>query len=131
MKTIDTTGVHPDAVIVGERYIGQHTLLRARVNGQTLRYITCYRPDGTFKYFRRISSSERKRAGQSCLEINPLETLEWVLTPEGWCSTLNGEALTPVIPFSLIAPTDYTVYWLGDKMASKATIRRLVNENRT
>ena len=123
---MDQLGLDPEAEIVGIRYVNQHTLLRTRIRGRTQRYITCYDAESRFKYYREITSSERKRVVLNNLDDNPIATLDWVLTDDKWTCQLAGKKLVPVIPNRLKAPTDYAVYMWGLGIISNNKLKEII-----
>jgi hypothetical protein len=123
---MDALGLHPKAEIVGIRYVNNDTLLRTRIRGRTQRYIACYDADARFKYYREITSSERKRVVSDSLEDNPLGRLDWALIGDKWACQLSGKTLTPIVPNRLKAPTDYAVYVWGTEILSNRALKDLV-----
>ena len=121
-------GVDPSAIVVGVRYVNNNTLLRTRIKGRTQRYIACYDSNSRFKYFREISSSERKRVIQNTLEDNPIGNLDWVLVGDTWSCELQGKPLVPIKPYSLKAPTDYTVYMWGGTLISNKFLKKEIEK---
>ena len=119
-------GIDPDAEIVGIRYVNDDTLLRTRVRGRTQRYIACYDLEYRFKYYREITSSERKRVVLDDLDDNPLCTLEWVLVGDKWICQLGDKRLVPLVPNRLKAPTDYAVYMWGSEIVSTRKLKEYV-----
>ena len=122
-------GLDPDAEVVGIRYVNRDTLLRTRIRGRTQRYIACYDAESRFKYFREITSSERKRVVLDNLDDNPIGTLDWALIGDKWICHLDGKRLVPIVPNRIKAPTDYSVYMWGSDIISnnklKDAIQRL------
>ena len=122
-------GLDPDAEVVGIRYVNRDTLLRPRIRGRTQRYIACYDAESRFKYFREITSSERKRVVLDNLDDNPIGTLDWALIGDKWICHLDGKRLVPIVPNRIKAPTDYSVYMWGSDIISnnklKDAIQRL------
>ena len=126
---MNALGVDPRAEIVGVRHIGNDTLLRTRIRNRTQRYIACYDSESRFKYFREITSSERKRVVLDNLEDNPIGALDWVLIEGKWICQLNGKKLAPMVPLRLKAPTDYSVYMWGSDVISNNKLKGMLNEN--
>ena len=120
---MNALGLDPDAEVVGIRYVNQDTLLRTRIRGRTQRYIACYDAESRFKYYREITSSERKRVVLDNLDDNPISSLDWVLIEDKWICQLAGERLAPMVPNRLKAPTDYSVYMWGSEIVSNNKLK--------
>lgn len=131
MSTIYTAlGIDPGVRVVGSSLVNKKLLLRAKTpTNRTLRYVGCYTDTGKFKYFRKISSSERKRLGRGKSITNPLESLDWQPSATCWTTTWNGLKVSTLAPNYIIAPTDYTVYVVGDKMVTTKTLKGMINED--
>jgi hypothetical protein len=130
MSHYPTLGLDPRCEIVGVREVAHRTLLRTRLGSRTQRYVSCHE-DHTkrFRFFRRITTSERKRATMSNLKPSPLELLSWVRVEGGtWTCQLGGKPLTPLIPSECIAPTDYNVYLWGTQLLGAKRLKGIVNE---
>ena len=123
---MNALGIDPDAEVVGIRYVNQDTLLRTKVRGRTQRYIACYDAESRFKYYREITSSERKRVVLDNLDDNPIGTLDWALIGNKWICHLDGERLVPIVPSRLKAPTDYSVYMWGSVVISNRKLKEYV-----
>jgi hypothetical protein len=119
-------GVDPRAEVVGIRYLGSNTLLRTRIKGRTQRYIACYDAGSRFKYYREITSSERKRVVLDNLDDNPIGALDWALIGDKWICQLSGKRLTPIVPNRLKAPTDYSVYMWGSDIVSNNKLKDMI-----
>ena len=117
-------GVDPRAEIKGIRRTNGSILLRTKIGGRTQRYIACFTSSQEFKFYREITSSERKRVVKKTLRAHPLETLPWILEDGSnkWSCILRGEVLTTLAPAVLKAPTDYSVYMWGQKIYTKNQI---------
>jgi len=126
---MNALGLDPDAEVVGIRYVNQDTLLRTKVRGRTQRYIACYDAKSRFKYYREITSSERKRVVLDDLDDNPIGSLDWVLIEDKWICQLAGERLAPMVPNRLKAPTDYSVYMWGSEIVSNNKLKEYAKTN--
>lgn len=119
-------GIDPSVHVVGSSIANGRLLLRAKTtDGKTQRYVACYAPEGYFKYFRRVSSSERKRLGKGEDIIHPLEKLEWRHGSTCWLSQWEDLKIITLTPFNLLAPTDYTTYAVNGSMI---TNQKLIKE---
>ena len=119
-------GIDPRCEIVGVRQVADQILLRTRLEQRTMRYISSHGEDGEIRFFRTITSSERKRAGNNSLEPSPLEQLDWELVDQKWNTKFLGQCLTPLVPARLIAPTDYAIYILGDELVSQGKLKEII-----
>lgn len=122
-------GIDPSVQVVGSSVSNGRILLRAKTTrGTTLRYVACYAPDGKFKYFRRVSSSERKRLGRGENITHPLERLEWSQGPTCWLTQWGDLNVVTLTPFNLLAPTDYTTYVVNGSMVSNKKLKEIVSQ---
>lgn len=127
---LNQLGIKPGSRVVGTRWINDHLLLRAKLpSGKTLRYIACTYPNGDFKYFRLITSSERKRAGRGILDACPLETINWTRRGSGWQAELGNLSIITLAPNQLIAPTDYVLYSVNGELTTSSTLKEMINED--
>lgn len=121
-------GIDPSVLVVGSSVANSRLLLRAKTTcGTTLRYVACYAPDGEFKYFRRVSSSERKRLGRGEDITHPLERLEWSQGPTCWFTQWGDLKIITLTPFNLLAPTDYTTYVVNGSMVTNKKLKEIVS----
>lgn len=123
---MNALGLDPNAVVVGIRHINNDILLRTRIKGRTQRYIACYDAESRFKYYREITSSERKRVVLNNLDDNPIDTLDWELIGDKWICHFDGKKLVPIVPNRLKAPTDYSVYLWGSDIVSNSRLKECV-----
>jgi hypothetical protein len=127
---LNQLGIKPGSRVVGTRWINDHLLLRAKLpSGKTLRYLACTYPNGDFKYFRLITSSERKRVGRGILDASPLETINWARRGQGWQAEHSNLVITTLAPNYLIAPTDYTLYSVNGELTTHANLEEMIHED--
>ena len=127
---LNQLGIKPGSQVVGTRWVNDHLLLRAKLpSGKTLRYLACTYPNGDFKYFRLITSSERKRVGRGILDASPLETINWTRRGQGWQAEHNGLLIHTLAPNYVIAPTDYTLYSVNGELTTPTTLEEMINED--
>ena len=122
-------GINPDVKVVGSSLVGGKLLLRSRTtDGRTIRYVACYDPfTSSFKYFRRVTSTERKRLGKGESITCPLEELAWERRLNHWeaqWKNLRVTTLTPQVNF--ISPTDYTSYVVNGEMISNHKLKEII-----
>jgi len=120
-------GIEPGVHVVGSSLASGRLLLRTKTtHGRTLRYVACYDLEGKFKYFRRVSSSERKRLGRGEVITSPLEQLDWLQESSHWCSQWHGKKVSTLTPYNLVAPTDYSTYTVGSEMVSNLKLKEMI-----
>ena len=120
-------GIDPSSRVVGSSISNDTLLLRARsITGSTQRYVACYASDGSFKYFRRITSSERKRLGRGQQLSHPLEVLNWSQGPTCWLAQHGDLKIITLSPSNLLAPTDYSVYVVNGEMVSNLRLKEMI-----
>lgn len=123
-------GIDPSSRVVGSSVSNGTLLLRARsINGTTQRYVACYNSDGSFKYFRRVTSSERKRLGRGQQLSHPLETLNWSQGSTCWLTQHGDLKIITLSPNNLLAPTDYSVYVVNGEMVSNHRLKEMIHED--
>ena len=123
-------GIDPSVQVVGSSIANGRLLLRAKTTeGKTRRYVACYAPEGYFKYFRRVSSSERKRLGRGENITHPLEKLEWSQGSTCWLSQWEDLKIITLTPFNLLAPTDYTTYVVNGSMITNQKLMEIINSD--
>ena len=130
MKDIvhSSLGITPGAIVVGSSVANNTLLLRTRTtHGKTQRFVACYDPDSKFKYFRRVSSSERKRLGRGQQITHPLELLDWTLGPSCWLTQYGGLKIITLTPNNILAPTDYSVYVVNGEMVSNHKLKEMIS----
>lgn len=130
MKDIvhSSLGIDPSVQVVGSSVANKTVLLRTRtVAGKTQRYAACYDSEGKFKYFRRISSSERKRLGRGQQISHPLETLNWEQGPTCWLAQHGDLKILTLTPNNLLAPTDYTIYVVNGEMITNLRLKEMID----
>lgn len=129
MTTYSSLGIHPGAKVIGFSMTGVgNLLLRAKLNEKSQRYLACLDDDGEFKYFRKITSSERKRVGQGTLKPCPLEKIDWVQDGDyRWWATHNGRFLETASPYGVrLAPTDYRTYLVDGELVSNQRLKEMI-----
>lgn len=123
-------GIDPSAQVVGSSVANGKLLLRTKtLYGRTQRYVACYDSDGQFRFFRRVSSSERKRLGRGEDITCPLELLDWKQGSCHWLAQRGDLKVITLTPQNLLAPTDYTTYIVNGEMVSKNTLKDMLNED--
>lgn len=129
--TYSAVGIDPSAQVVGSSVAHSKLLLRAKTTqGRTQRYVACYDSDDKFRFFRRVSSSERKRLGRGEDITCPLELLDWKQGSCHWVSQWGTLKVITLTPSNLLAPTDYSTYVVNGEMVSNHTLKEiLTNED--
>lgn len=129
--TYSAVGIDPSAQVVGSSVAQGKLLLRAKTaHGRTQRYVACYDSDAKFRFFRRVSSSERKRLGKGEDITSPLELLDWEQGPFYWLAQWGDLKVITLTPQNLLAPTDYSTYVVNGEMVSNKTLKEiLTNED--
>ena len=123
-------GIAPDAQVVGSSAVHGKILLRTKTtHGRTQRYVACYDSDNNFIYFRRVSSSERKRLGKGENITSPLELLDWKQGPTYWHASYDGLEVITLTPMVIISPTDYSTYVVNGEMVSNQKLKEIINED--
>ena len=130
-KTVySALGIDPSVQVVGSSVAHGKLLLRAKTTqGRTQRYVACYDSDAQFRFFRRVSSSERKRLGKGEDITSPLELLDWKQGSCHWLAQWGDLKVITLTPHNLLAPTDYSTYVVNGEMVSNQTLKELVNED--
>ena len=119
-------GIDPSVQVVGSSLVNGRLLLRAKtIHGKTLRYVACYEL-GRFKYFRRVSSSERKRLGKGENITHPLEKLDWRQGSSCWMSQWEDLKISTLTPFNTLAPMDYTTYVANGSMLTNKKLMEIL-----
>lgn len=122
-------GIHPEATILGSSVVSERILLRAKVKGKTVRYISCHDSNNLFIYFRKVTSSERKRVGKGTYTPSLLEKLCWKETYWGWeaqLSDLQIQTLSVYTTKQNKAPIDFNTYVVNGALHSKQKLEGLV-----
>jgi len=120
-------GIDPSVQVVGSSISNGKLLLRTRDTwGKTRRYVACYDSNNIFKYFRRVTSSERKRLGKGENITCQLELLDWEQKSFGWYTQWNDLTVTTLTPNKLIAPTDYSTYVVNGVIVSKHKLKEML-----
>ena len=129
--TYSALGIDPSDRVVGSSISKGKLLLRTRTTDKkTHRYVACYDSSNEFKYFRRVSSSERKRLGKGEDITCPLEQLDWVKSSNCWLAQWNDKQVRTLTPTQThLAPTDYSTYVIGNEMVSKQKFKELIHED--
>jgi len=124
-------GIDPGMQVVGSSVAQGKLLLRAKTtHGRTQRYVACYDSEGQFRFFRRVSSSERKRLGKGEDITCPLELLDWEQGSCYWLAQWGDLKVITLTPQNLLAPTDYSTYVVNGEMVSNHTLKEiLTNED--
>ena len=124
VKSYSALGIEPGARVVGSALVRGILLLRARtITGKTRRYKACYDTKGNFKYFRQVTSSERKRLGRGEKLHCPLEELDWKRYSNQWIAHWGDLVIYTLTPtHGIVAPTDYSTYILNGELVSKYTL---------
>ena len=127
-KTVySALGIDPSVQVVGSSVAHGKLLLRAKTTqGKTQRYVACYDSDGQFRFFRRVSSSERKRLGKGEDITSPLELLDWKQGSCHWITQWKHLEVITLTPKTLLAPTDYTTYVVNDELVSNKTLKEII-----
>lgn len=124
--TYNTLGIDPNVQIVGTSKSNNKLLLRGKLNDKTIRYVACYNNDGNFKYFRKVTSTERKRVGKGEEVLNPLEQLDWVQNNLGWETVYDGSLIQTInLPY-ILAPTDYPLYSVGYLILTSKNLKEII-----
>jgi hypothetical protein len=131
MTSHTSLGIDPSAKILGSTESMGRLLIRAKDPwGNTLRYVACHDSEGSFTYFRRVTSSERKRLGRGKQISCPLEKLDWKQVAYGWIATHGDLKIATIIPQNLLSPCDYSAYSLNGKLVSRSRLmKEIENEN--
>lgn len=125
--THSALGIDPSAKVVGSSVAQGKLLLRAKTTqGKTQRYVACYDSDGQFRFFRRVSSSERKRLGKGEDITSPLELLDWKQGSHHWIAKWRNLEVITLTPNTILAPTDYTTYVVNDELVSHKTLKEII-----
>ncbi len=120
-------GIDPSVQVVGSSVAQGKLLLRAKTtHGRTQRYVACYDSDDQFRFFRRVSSSERKRLGKGEDITSPLELLDWKQGSCYWLAQWGDLKVITLTPQNLLAPTDYSTYVVNGEMVSNHTLKEII-----
>ena len=120
-------GIEPSARVVGSSIVNGTLLLRTRtLHGKTRRYKACYGSEGQFKYFRQVTSSERKRLSKGGKLLCPLEELDWKLQSPHWIAQWRDLTVHTGISQSIIAPTDYSTYVVNGELISRQKLKDIL-----
>ena len=122
-------GIDPSVQVMGSSVAGGRLLLRAKTTtGKTQRYVACYDSKDQFRFFRRVSSSERKRLGRGEDITCPLELLDWKQGSCHWLAQWGDLKVITLTPSHLLAPTDYTTYVVNGDMVSNKTLKEIITK---
>ena len=125
--TYSATGIDPSVQVVGSSVAQGKLLIRAKTTtGRTQRYVACYDSDNEFRFFRRVSSSERKRLGKGEDIICPLELLDWRQGTCHWLAQWGDLRVITLTPQNLLAPTDYSTYVVNGEMVSRNKLKEMI-----
>ena len=126
--THSALGIDPHAKVVGSSLVQGKLLLRAKTAcGRTQRYLACYDSQSQFRFFRRVTSSERKRLGKGIDPTCPLELLDWKkLGNSHWKAQWGDLEVITITTKNLLAPTDYSIYIVNGEMVSNKKLKEMI-----